>query len=67
MNGYVKIMVGLIVVAAPGLFLTSCTPNIDIPSAADNAVPSASNSEVPKGPDDLSKGPESGEGDFAQH
>ena len=67
MNGYVKIVVGLIVVAAPGLFLSGCTPNMDIPSASDNAVPTTLNAEVPKGPDDVSKRPESGEGDFAQH
>jgi hypothetical protein len=67
MNGYVKIVIGLIVVAAPALFLASCTVYNDMPSAADNALPSPANSDVPKGPDDELKGPESGEGDFAQH
>jgi hypothetical protein len=60
MNGYVKIVIGLIVVAVPALFLTSCASDVDMPSASDNAVPSTPNSDVPKGP-------ESGEGDFAQH
>jgi len=67
MNGDVKIVTGLIVVAAPALFLASCTPYADMPSASDNTLPSATNSDVPKGPDDVPKGPESGEGDFAQH
>jgi hypothetical protein len=60
MNGYVKIVIGLIAVAAPGLFLASCAGDVDIPSASDNAMPSAPSSDVPKGP-------ESGEADFAQH
>jgi hypothetical protein len=67
MNAYVKIIVGLIVVAAPALFLASCVRDADMPSASDNSLPSATNSEAPKGPDDVPKGPESGEGDFAQH
>ena len=62
MNGYVKIIVGIIVVAAPALFLASCASDADMPSASDNSLPSAT-----KGPDDAPKGPESGEGDFAQH
>jgi hypothetical protein len=62
MNGYVKIVIGIIVVAAPVLFLASCMSNADIPSASDNSLPSAT-----KGPDDAPKGPESGEADFAQH
>jgi hypothetical protein len=67
MNRYLKIVAGLIVVAAPGLFLTSCASDVDMPSASDNTLPSAPNSDVPKGPDDVPKGPESGAGDFAQH
>jgi hypothetical protein len=60
MNGYVKIVIGLIVVTAPALFLASCTSYADMPSASDNALPSAANSDAPKGP-------ESGEGDLAEH
>ena len=66
MNGYVKIVTGLIVVAAPALFLASCTVYNDMPSAADNSLP-ATNSDVPKAPGDELKGPESGESDFATH
>jgi hypothetical protein len=62
MNGYVKIVIGIIVVVAPALFLASCAGGADLPSASDNSLPSAA-----KGPDDVPKGPESGEGDFAQH
>jgi hypothetical protein len=55
-----KIAIGLLAVAAAGLFITSCANDSDIPSAYGIGEPSAPNA-------DASKGPESGEGDFAQH
>ena len=55
-----KIAVGLLAVAAAGLFITSCANDSDIPSAYGTGVPSAPNADV-------SNGPESGESDFAQH
>jgi hypothetical protein len=67
MNGYVKIVIGLIAVAAPVLFVTSCASDPDVPSASDNAASSTANSDIPKGPGDAPKGPESGESDFALH
>ena len=55
-----KIAIGLLAVAAAGLFITSCANDSDIPSAYGIGEPSAPNA-------DASKGPESGEGDFAPH
>jgi hypothetical protein len=59
MNGYVRIAVGSLIVAA-GFFLASCANDSDMPSAYGTGVPSAPNPDAPTGP-------ESGEGDFALH
>jgi hypothetical protein len=59
MDGYVRIAVGSLIVAA-GLLLSSCATDPDIPSAYGTGVPSAPNPDAPTGP-------ASGEADFAVH